>query len=108
MESRKRARRGTAQGGVAAPTGAAVDLRLANIAELIESGGQISLGTVYPLRYVTAVANDEHNSLAMLQRKPGETLQQLLARLDAAIGLAWTADRFTDEINSPPPTSRKR
>lgn len=108
MESRKRARRGTAQGGVVAPTGAAVDLRLANIAELIESGGQISLGTVYPLRYVTAVANDEHNSLAMLQRKPGETLLQLLERLDAAIGVAWTAGRFTDEINPSSPTSRKR
>jgi hypothetical protein len=108
MESRKRPRREAAPGGVAAPTGAAVGRRLANIDELIESGGQISLGTVYPLQHVTAVANDEHNSLAMLQRKPGETLQQLLERLDAAIGLAWTAGRFTDEINPPVPTSKKR
>ncbi len=108
MESRKRTRRGTAQSGVTAPTGTAASLRLANIDELIESGGQISLGTVYPLRYVTAVANDEHNSLAMLQRKPGETLQQLLERLDAAIGLAWTSDRFTDEINPPSPKTKQR
>jgi hypothetical protein len=103
MESRKRPRRGTAPGGVAAATGAAVSFRLTNIDELIESGGQISLGAIYPLRHVIAVANDEHNSLAMLQRKRGETLQQLLERLDAAIGLAWTAGRFTDEINAASP-----
>jgi hypothetical protein len=38
-----------------------------------------------------------------LQRKPGETLQQLLQRLDAAIDLAWTTEQFIDEINTPLP-----
>jgi hypothetical protein len=37
----------------------------------------------------------------MLQRRSGESLQQLLERLDAAIELAWTADQFTNEINTP-------
>ena len=65
------------------------------------SGGQIALGAMYPIKCVVAVANDEHNSLAMLQRRSGETLQQLLERLDAAIDLAWTANQFTDEFNAP-------
>ena len=44
----------------------------------------------------------------MLQRRSGETLQQLLERLDAAIDRAWTADQFTDEINPPLPPRKKR
>jgi hypothetical protein len=39
--------------------------------------------------------------MAMLARRDGETLAQLLARLDRAIGKALTDDIFTDEINSP-------
>ena len=81
---------------------------LANIAALIDNGGQITLGTLRPITGVAAVANDEHNSLAMLQRRPGETLQQLLERLDAAIDRAWTADQFTDEINAAPPRTKQR
>ena len=108
MESRKRAGRRTAPSRVASPAGAAKRLPLANIAELIDSGGQITVGAPYPLRYVTAIANDEHNSLAMLQRRPGETLQQLLERLDAAINLAWTADQCIDEINTPLPRTKQR
>jgi len=49
-----------------------------------------------------AIANDDHNSLAMLQRRPGETLHQLLQRLNATVDLAWNEDQFTDEINQPP------
>ena len=108
MESRKRARRGTAASRVASPAGAARCPPLANIAELIDSGGQITLGAMYPIKYVVAVANDEHNSLAILQRRPGETLQQLLERLDAAIDLAWTADQVTDEINTAPARAKQR
>jgi hypothetical protein len=63
---------------------------------------------MYPIKYVVAVANDEHNSLAILQRRPGETLQQLLERLDAAIDLAWTANQFTDEINTEPAHAKHR
>jgi hypothetical protein len=54
------------------------------------------------LLIVPTCVDDDHNSLAMLQRRPSETLQQLLQRLDAAIDLAWNADQFTDEINRPP------
>jgi hypothetical protein len=37
----------------------------------------------------------------MLKRRDGETLAHLLARLDLAIGKAFTDDIFTDEINTP-------
>jgi predicted RNase H-like HicB family nuclease len=37
----------------------------------------------------------------MLQRRPGETLQQLLERLDAAIDTAITTQEMIDEINAP-------
>jgi hypothetical protein len=101
VESRKRVRRGTAPGRVASLSGASEGLLLANIAALIDNGGQITLGALHPIACV-AIANDDHNSLAMLQRRPSETLQQLLQRLDAAIDLAWNADQFTDEINQRP------
>jgi len=37
----------------------------------------------------------------MLVRRDGETLNALLRRLDKAIGLAWSDDVFTDEVNQP-------
>ena len=94
MERPKRSRRGTAPGRVAGQTQAP----LANIAALIDDGGQITIGALRPIA-CAAIANDDHNCLAMLQRKPAETLQQLLERLDAAIEMAWTTGNFTDEIN---------
>ena len=41
------------------------------------------------------------NCLAMLRRRQGEPLAQLLTRLDQAIGKALADDIFTDEINPP-------
>jgi hypothetical protein len=70
-----------------------------HIAEFIDYG-EITLGQMYPVGCV-AVAADEHNSLAMLVRREGETLAQLLARLDQAIAKALEDDIFTDEINPP-------
>jgi ribosome assembly protein YihI (activator of Der GTPase) len=72
---------------------------LAHIAALIDGGGQITLGRMHPIK-CAAIANDGHNSLATLQRRPQESLQQLLERLDEAIGLAWNKQEFTDEINT--------
>ena len=106
MEPRKRARRGTASSGVAEPTAAQCALP-ANIAALIDNGGQITLGALDPIKCV-AIATDEASCLTMLQRRSGETLQQLLERLDAAIDRAWTADQSTDEINPPLPPRKKR
>ena len=65
---------------------------------VLHGGGQISLGEIGPIQ-CAAVANDDHNMLAALQRRKGETLMQLLQRLDAALLRALEYDEFTDEIN---------
>ncbi len=74
-----------------------VRLPLPHIEELIEFG-EIMVGNKYPVGRV-AVATDEHNALAMLVRRDGETLAQLLARLDQAIAKALDEDIYADEIN---------
>ena len=79
---------------------------LKNITALIDSGGQISVGQLPPIR-CAAVANDDDNCLAMLQRRSGENLHDLLLRLDAAIAIAWNEERFIDEINTPSNSSRR-
>ena len=74
-----------------------VRLTLPHIEELIEFG-EITVGNKYPIGRI-AVASDEHNALAMLVRRKGETLAQLLTRLDQAVAKALDEDIFTDEIN---------
>lgn len=71
---------------------------LPNIAELIEDG-EITIGRLRPIGCV-ATAADEDCSYAMLVRRRGESLGQLLVRLDQAIDKALTLGIFTDEINS--------
>lgn len=71
-----------------------------NIETLIDEGGNISIGRLTPFDCVAA-ATDDHNCLAMLVRRDGETLSALMKRLDKAIGLAWSDDLFTDEVNGP-------
>jgi hypothetical protein len=82
---------------VVAKNSAVLPVSLPNIAELI-TYGEITLGVLRPIGCV-ATATDEHNSLAMLVRRRGETLAQLLTRLDLAIAKANTEDVYTDEIN---------
>jgi hypothetical protein len=96
VERHKRSRSRTAPGRVAEPRNAF----LPNIAALIDHGGQISVGAIGPIN-CAAVANDEDQCLAMLQRGAEETLQQLLERLDAAILAAITTEQMIDEINAP-------
>jgi len=69
------------------------------IEELLAREGQVSVGAIHPIR-CAAIANDDHNMLAALVRRPGETLQQLLERLDRAVELALEQDIFTDDINA--------
>jgi len=80
----------------------ALSPNLPNIEQLIDGEGQITIGAIHPLRCV-AIANDGHSSLAMLVRRDGETLTQLLIRLDAAIDKAYNEETLTDEVNIPPP-----
>ncbi len=72
---------------------------LPNITELMEYGG-ITVGQMDPVGCV-AVANSEHDCLAMLRRRQNESLGQLLIRLDQAIAKAMNEDIYTDEINTP-------
>jgi hypothetical protein len=75
---------------------------LSNIAELIRHG-QITVGVIRPMGCV-AIANGAHQSLAMLVRRQGESLPQLLERLDLAVGKALHEEIYTDEINNPSAT----
>ncbi len=70
------------------------------IEETIESGG-ITIGIIPPLNECVAVAHEGRHTLAMLKRQKGESLAQLLSRLDLAIARAHTEEIFTDEINTP-------
>jgi len=73
-------------------------LSLPHIAQLIESG-DITIGMLRPVGCV-ATAADEDCTYAMLVRRRGESLFQLLARLDQAIEKALTDGICTDEINA--------
>ena len=69
-----------------------------NIEALMDDGGDITLGAIYPIK-CAATAADGHNSVAMLVCREGETLNTLLKRLDKAIGRYFDNDEFVDEIN---------
>jgi hypothetical protein len=62
--------------------------------------GGITVGQMDPVGCV-ALANSEHDCLAMLRRRDNETLGHLLIRLDLAIARAMNEDIYTDEINTP-------
>jgi hypothetical protein len=80
------------------PTNSLPELPYIN--EIIELGG-ISIGIVPPLKESIAIAHEGRHTLPMLKRQRGESLAQLLSRLDLAIARAQTDDIFTDEINPP-------
>jgi len=69
---------------------------------MLDGGGQIMLGTMQPI-HGAAVAHDGKKTLAMLRRRPGETVPQLLMRLDEAIGKAKATGQRVDEINANSP-----
>ena len=74
---------------------------LPNIEFLIDGEGNISVGRVGPIP-CAATACNAHQALAMLVRRDGETLEQLLIRLETAIGKAIEEEIFIDEINNGP------
>ena len=77
--------------------------------EALIADGEITIGQMYPIGGV-AVATDGHNSLAMLRQRPGESLLEIMQRLDEAVKKAVESDAYTDEINTPatPPSSKRR
>lgn len=71
-----------------------------NIEALIADGGEITIGAIGAVE-CAATAADQHNALAMLVRRDGETLNALLRRLDRAIARYDDTGESTDEINPP-------
>jgi hypothetical protein len=73
--------------------------RFPNIASLLDqAGGHISIGRMPPIEGA-AVAVNEQGLMASLVRRNGESLPDLLQRLDAAIGKALQEGVVTNEIN---------
>lgn len=73
-------------------------MKLENIEMLIDGSGEITIGRAGPVR-CAACASDEDQCLVMLVRRPGESLSELLKRLDSAIEDAIEREIFVDEIN---------
>jgi hypothetical protein len=97
LAHRPKAHHAPAPVGVAVATGTST---LSHIAAVMDSGGQIMLGTV-KLLCGEAVAHDGKKTLAMLRRRPPEAVADLLLRLDAAIATAQSAGSRVDKINKP-------
>lgn len=101
MASRARKPSATAPRGVKASVVPQVEPFLPNLEAFVLHGeGQISIGAIRPIA-CAAIANDEHDMLAALVRRPDETLAQLLERLDRALQRALDDNIRTDEINTP-------
>ena len=72
--------------------------RLEFVESVIDSNGQITIGRAGPVP-CAAIACDEDQQIAVLVRRPKESLDSLLLRLDAAIAKACEDDEYIDEIN---------
>ena len=111
MERRPRARRtARARRVKPPPTPKPASTPWPTLEAFFESGeGDISLGAIdhVPTLQHTPVVSDEHNMLVALVRRPGETLHQLLDRLEQALGPAIEDQVFVDEINGPSPPPAK-
>ena len=83
-----------------------VSVTLKNVEALVDREGEITVGRVGPIR-CAAIAVDNHQMLAALVRRRGETLYQLLDRLDIALQHAWEDETFVDEINGAPPAAKR-
>ena len=72
----------------------------AHIEWLLADHGAITLTEVTPVGCVAAAADNE-TCYAMLARRKGETVLELLHRLDQAIALAAENNTTIDEVNPP-------
>jgi hypothetical protein len=81
---------------IAPPRSHSLDHTLSSIEELMKYG-QITLGNVRPVGCL-AVAHDGRQTVAMLLRREGETVAELLTRLDLAIAKARTEGIRADEV----------
>lgn len=68
-----------------------------HLTKLLENAGHITVGYISPIEGA-AVAADEHTLLATLVRQPGEPFDELIQRLDHAIGQAMYHGICANEI----------
>jgi hypothetical protein len=73
---------------------------LANIEWLLAEHGAINISEISPLGCVAAAA-DNDTCYAMLARRRGESVLELLHRLDQAIATAAENNTTIDEVNPP-------
>ena len=64
---------------------------------LDDTRGQITLGEIPPIRRAALAAQGKKVRVALVGRD-GETIAQLMERLDAALGKAMTEDTVIDEV----------
>lgn len=72
--------------------------RFKNIDSLVRGNGEITIGRIGPIS-CAAVAADGDQQLVALVRRPRESFDELLVRLEAALEKAYEDDIFLDEIN---------
>ena len=68
-----------------------------NITGLLAHGGHITVGRVAHIEGA-AIAADEHSVFATIVRRRDESFEELLGRLDHAVGLALCEGIHTNEI----------
>jgi hypothetical protein len=82
---------------IAPPRSYSLDRTLTSIEELMKYG-EITVSNVRRVGCV-AVAHDGRQTVAMLLRREGETVSELLTRLDLAIAKARAEGIRVDEVN---------
>jgi hypothetical protein len=71
---------------------------LRNIQSFLDNTrGQITIGEIPPIRRAALAAQGKKARVALVS-KDGETIAQLLQRLDAALGKAMAEDTVIDEV----------
>ena len=71
--------------------------RLTNAEHLIRDGGDITVGGIGSI--MPGDCGGHRYATRQLVRRQGETIMQLLDRLDDAIGKAYTEEIYIDEVN---------
>ncbi len=94
------------------PEAPALSERWPHIAKLLANAGHITIGNIAPVAGA-AVAATAHTLFATIVRRPQESFEQLLQRLDHAIGLALNEGKRTNELKDghfalATPKTRKR
>ena len=73
---------------------------LKNLERMVDEDGGITVSVIESFGCIAAAAEKAH-SVAMLRRRRGESLTELLQRLDAAVATAYATGSRVDEVNVP-------